>query len=225
MLQQILDFKAKKIQREAEKLQEERDREMQEEAKYKSEVRQRIKRNQKLKVQLEKWEKDKQQKEQRMLDYLQKQQTLRESEEKQKVERRKIQELKLAEYHQHKEQKQKENEELKKIEKRRFYEDIYLKKLRLKSEVKHLRQSQRDGVPRYDLRTNELVQSRYLGSISQDANSSITPSNRTKLDTHKLASLTRREKNNTSALAHLNTTISALGIYKNPLPSPRRYHM
>lgn len=53
VLQQILDFKAKKIQSEAMKLQMQRNMQIAEENKYREEVKLRLKRNDKLKKQLE----------------------------------------------------------------------------------------------------------------------------------------------------------------------------
>lgn len=52
-------FKAQKIQNEALKLQQQKEREDKEKEKYLNELNQRAKRNKKLKAQLEKWEKEK----------------------------------------------------------------------------------------------------------------------------------------------------------------------
>ena len=69
-MQQILDFKALKVQKEAIQMHQERQRQLMEEKKIKESFKRRMKRNEKLKQQLQKWDHDKQEKQERYAGFL-----------------------------------------------------------------------------------------------------------------------------------------------------------
>jgi dsDNA-specific endonuclease/ATPase MutS2 len=160
-----------------------------------------------------------------MLEQLQKQEEKqREQEQKLKEERKLAREDLLKEYKQIKEEQLKSEEEKKKELRRKFFKGIFKKKLRLKSELKSLRKTQRDGLPKYDLRGVDIGRPNIrLGKIREEVNST-TPKTKFNHARTTKNSVTRYGKGHIEALCHLETTISAMGIYKNHLPSPKRYY-
>ncbi|CAI2363744.1 unnamed protein product [Moneuplotes crassus] len=226
IMKKILDFKAMRVQQEQEQLQQQRLLEKAERKKYRTEVEKRMKRNQKLKKQLQEWEKQKEEKEKRVLETLKKQEERKQAQTKRAQELRASQLEKLQEYRVRKDQKSQSQINPKKYEKERFLQEIYLKQLRLKQELKKLRKSQKAGIPRYDLNTSELIKPVKANS-SRDDIIKEEPEN----STHKSKSprglnkyLRKYGQNHIEAVSHLNTTVSALGIYNNPLPVLKRFY-
>jgi len=179
-----------------------------------------------LKVQLEKWEKEKEEKEQKLMQQFQKQEEQnRETEHKNVTEWRIAQEEKLKQYHHAKEEAMKENALSKQKEKQKFFDSIHQKQIRLKTELKTLKKIQKDGIPRYDLYTNELVHPKAKIKMSKinEETLSVSPSGHLNANS-KRQSLRRYGKGHIEALVHLDNTVSALAIYKKALPSPHKYH-
>jgi len=176
-----------------------------------------MKRNHKLKLQLEKWEKDKEQKEKLILydSNIQREDKHKELHIKRMKEYRQMQLKKIEEYKKNKLLVAQNQIDPDKQERQKFYKNVYMKKLRLKTEFKHLRKSQERSVPRYNLNSSEIIKS-YIKNETPVIKEET--SQRAKSKESIGMNLRRYGKGHIEALVHLNTTVSALGIYSNPFP-------
>ena len=126
-------------------------------------------------------------------------------------------------------------DDLKREQKRKFFEEISFKKARIKKEFNLLRSAAHDPVPRYDLRTNEIIRKSPRSTVIDDksgrGDDSVAVST-PRLPVHNNQFGSKNGKIYTWINFYfivvntlINTTISALSIYKNHLPSPRRTHL
>jgi len=106
-----------------------------------------------------------------------------------------------------------------------FMKIFILNKLRLKNEFKYLKKYKDSGVIRYDLNTSEIIKTNKNNDISSIKEKSPRMENESTISKNRKGipfSLRRYGKGHIEAISHLNTTVSALGIYTNPLPALKR---
>ncbi|CAI2361443.1 unnamed protein product [Moneuplotes crassus] len=223
--QKVLNFKALRMQKQEQKLARQRLLAKAKRNKCRSEVKSLQKRNTKLKKQLAEWEQQKEQKEQQLLEQLQKEKERKNAQSKREKQQRKFQLEKIKQY-KIEAQKSQSQMDQRQLEKDRFILEICKKKNRLKQEINKLRQSQRTGVPRYDLNTSELLRPVQMSSSRDDIIPEEPIRSRAKSKSPKVIRryFKKYGQNHIEAIAHLNTTVSALGVYNNPLPTLRRVY-
>ena len=76
--------------------------------------------------------------------------------------------LKIEQFNAQRDAEQKKQEDLKREQKRKFFEDISYKKAIIKKEFNTLKGQSNEAIPRYDLRTNEIIRKSPKNTIIEE---------------------------------------------------------